>query len=98
MYLPCPSGVGGSRLDQSEDLKPSDASGSCSTCDARHCARTAVVLASFPLADAHDLCACAGGVYMTTSYEDNFGFWEIDCPEERAFFFFFFFLFVLLIS
>jgi hypothetical protein len=23
---------------------------------------------------------------MTTVYEDNFGFWEIDCPEESAFF------------
>lgn len=23
---------------------------------------------------------------MTVNYEDNFGFWEIDCPEERAFF------------
>ena len=23
---------------------------------------------------------------MATSYEDNFGFWEIDCPEEHAFF------------
>jgi hypothetical protein len=23
---------------------------------------------------------------MATSYEDNFGFWEIDCSEERAFF------------
>ena len=22
----------------------------------------------------------------TTIYEHNFGFWEIDCPEERAFF------------
>lgn len=23
---------------------------------------------------------------MPVSCEDNFGFWEIDCPEERAFF------------
>jgi hypothetical protein len=23
---------------------------------------------------------------MTTSYEDNFGFWEIACPEDHAFF------------
>jgi len=23
---------------------------------------------------------------MAAVYEDNFGFWEIDCPEERAFF------------
>ena len=23
---------------------------------------------------------------MATSYEDNFGFWEIACPEEHAFF------------
>ena len=23
---------------------------------------------------------------MTAAYEDNFGFWEIDGPEERAFF------------
>jgi hypothetical protein len=23
---------------------------------------------------------------MATSYEDNFGFWEIACPEERTFF------------
>jgi hypothetical protein len=23
---------------------------------------------------------------MAAAYEDNFGFWEIDCPEERAFF------------
>jgi hypothetical protein len=22
----------------------------------------------------------------TTIYEHNFGFWEIDCPEEQAFF------------
>src|SRR5580658_352736 len=27
-----------------------------------------------------------GGAHMATSYEDNFGFWEIDCPEERAVF------------
>jgi len=23
---------------------------------------------------------------MADIYEDNFGFWEIDCPEESAFF------------
>jgi hypothetical protein len=23
---------------------------------------------------------------MTATYEDNFGYWEIDCPEEQAFF------------
>jgi hypothetical protein len=23
---------------------------------------------------------------MAVKYEDNFGFWEIDCPEEHAFF------------
>jgi ribosomal protein L37E len=23
---------------------------------------------------------------MAAIYEDNFGFWEIDCPEEHAFF------------
>ena len=23
---------------------------------------------------------------MAAVYEDNFGFWEIDCPEESAFF------------
>ena len=23
---------------------------------------------------------------MAATYEDNFGFWEIDCPEEHAFF------------
>lgn len=23
---------------------------------------------------------------MPAIYEDNFGFWEIDCPEEHAFF------------
>ena len=23
---------------------------------------------------------------MATNYEDNFGFWEIGCPEEHAFF------------
>jgi hypothetical protein len=52
VYLACPSGAGGSRLDQGEDLKPSDASGRCSTCNARNCARTAVVFVSFLLGDA----------------------------------------------
>ena len=23
---------------------------------------------------------------MSAIYEDNFGFWELDCPEEHAFF------------
>jgi hypothetical protein len=23
---------------------------------------------------------------MVVKYEDNFGFWDIDCPEEHAFF------------
>ena len=23
---------------------------------------------------------------MAVKYEDNFGFWEIDCPDEHAFF------------
>ena len=23
---------------------------------------------------------------MAAVYEDNFGFWELDCPEEHAFF------------
>ena len=23
---------------------------------------------------------------MAANYEDNFGFWELDCPEEHAFF------------
>jgi hypothetical protein len=30
--------------------------------------------------------APGGDAKMAVKYEDNFGFWEIDCPEEVAFF------------
>jgi hypothetical protein len=52
----------------------------CRTCDARHCARTAIVLFFRVVTLTTSAPAPGGDAKMATSYEDNFGFWEIACP------------------